>query len=192
VKDKALMKEEVIASIKNCWPDVKKYSDLEAVRTIEDMAEMYSQLGQRVSELRNRFLPDFIRTEYKYAMAALPGNTIKIDASKHANLLRRYYAGRKDKLNMENTFGSMIIQYPEMIESLRKAVKTELNKEMDDARLNLWLEMNYYQEMRMNAVKQIITEQKNVRSILEDGCLAYLANRFSDVAKQSSNPQNWV
>jgi len=137
IKEKVLMNEEVISAVKSCWPQLKKYSDLEAIRTIENLTEMYSQLGQKVPELRNKFLPDFIRNDYKYTMDVLPGNTIKIDATKHAALLKHYYAGRKDKLKMENTFGSMIIQYPELVEALRKAVKTELKREMDDSRLNL-------------------------------------------------------
>lgn len=192
IKEKVLMNEEVIANVQSCWPQVKKYSDLDTIRKIEDMSEMYSQLGQKVSELRNKFLPDFVRNDYRYTMQVLQGNTIEIDATKHADLLKRYYSGRKDKLNSENTFGSMIIQYPELIEALRKAVKTETNRETNDARLNLWLEMNYYQDMRLNAVKQILAEEKNVRSVLEDGCLAYLPNRFAEVAKENSTPQNWV
>ena len=130
IAEKALMNEEVIAEIKNCWRDIKKYSDLETVKTIEDLTEMYSQLGQRVPELRNKFLPDFVRDEYKYAMVIIPGNTVSIDAKVHSVLLNHYYSGRKDKLNLENAFGSMIIQYPELVENLRKAASTAMGRKL--------------------------------------------------------------
>ncbi|HLG41245.1 MAG TPA: hypothetical protein VI461_16310, partial [Chitinophagaceae bacterium] len=191
ITEKVLKNEEVITAVKNCWPVIKKYNDLDTIRKIEDLTEMYSQLGQKFPDLRNKSFPDFNKLDYRNTMN-YSGHKITLDAGKHADLLKRYYAGRKDRLSSGNAFGSMIIQFPELVENLRKAAKEELKREVIDDVLNLWLEMSYYKEMRLNAVKQIVSEEQDVRSYLDDGCLAYLPNRFAEVAKENKTPQKWV
>ena len=192
IREKILDDSRIIINIKLCSGTLKKYSGLEKSRNMEDLAEMYSELGQSASELRDKFLPDFKKLDYKNTMAELRGNTLKIDAAKHAALINHYSAGRKDRLDPANTFGSMIIQYPEYIESLRKAINTAYNGNVDDARMNLWLEMSYYQKMRVDAVKQIVAEKKNVGEELKT-CLSSLHGKFEELAERENNsPQNWT
>lgn len=192
VKEKVLNDPGIVIEVKFCWGTLKKFAGLEKSRNMEDLAEMYSELGQSASELRDKFLPDFRKLDYKNTMADLRSNSIKIDAAKHTALINHYSAGRKDRLDPENTFGSMIIQYPELVEALRKAINTAYNGNIDDARMNLWLEMSYYQKMRLDAGKQIVAEEKNIREELKI-CLSSFHGKFEEaLTKENNTPQNWT
>ena len=192
VRDKVLSDEENISNILKCWEPIKRYAEMENIRDNENLATIYSDLGQKFPDFRNKLLPDFNRTEYNNTMTLLAGNKININVTMHADLLKHYNSGRKDKLNSENAFGSMIIQWPELVENLRKAASAALNKEISDDLLNLWLEMNYFQKMRLDAIKEMGELEKDDYGYIEKGCLKHFPQQFEELAnKIQETPGDW-
>lgn len=191
IREKVLADPALSTDVKSCWVPLRKYAALRNSRNLEDLRSMYSELGTGAPDIREKILPDFMKLDYIKMLDQKPGNDITFDATQHLALLNYYSGARHDRLDPKNAFGSGVVLRPELVVNLRKAASANISKQADDARLILWLEINYWNKMRKDALKKIAEEEKNVRKLTES-CLSTLPAKFQEATdKEDNTEQNW-
>ncbi|HSU27094.1 MAG TPA: hypothetical protein VLJ68_01855 [Chitinophagaceae bacterium] len=193
VRNKVLENQENIANIMNCWKQIKNYANWETIKKIESMDLMYSELGQKFPELRNNVMPGFSKLDYNAVVKSVKDYNLDMKAASHAELVKQYLKSRRDNLNKENAFGTMIILFPELLEKLRKLAGMQERTAKGDQLLNQWLEKTFYDKTREEAIKRMTDYQKDDKWFIDTGCLAHFPGEFQKAADEFANtPVNWL
>lgn len=191
IREKVVADPTISTEVQACWAHLRKYAALRNSRNMEDLRTMYSELGVGAPDVRDKLLPDFKKLDYLDMLDQKPGNDITISVSSHLTLLNHYAVGRRERLTPKNAFGSMIFIRPELVQNLRKAASADMGKPADDASLILWLEINYWNKMRQDAVKKIMEEEKNVARLVAS-CLSSLPGKLEEAGdKEQNTEQDW-
>ncbi len=182
---------------------VKLSHDLEHLINVKGYTSLYQMVDEftkKYADKRSVFFPGWKEEEHGYLMQIsfvsndMYGDKyiLGVNEANHHRLLQEYIKERSAGLTSDNAFGSVAVRFPESVDELKTGMKKSeaatnalaqdqvysLARENEtvtsDSRLTLWLEINFYRNMRREAIKKIDAELIGPLEARLESCKDYI------------------